>query len=231
MLYNEIYGAPIFDVYHDDEEPIFDVSGDADDNLVILSFEYFPKDIQVNDSRITINIHTFDGGMDDSSFAPSPKKNESFKDFIDVSQVEALITRLWIRSVTRANSAPTRPIQKHEPTLSPKKLDKEEIVPVKPPPLRDKKFAQLIACSASLGVKSCSSLNFLPDVSFMTVVDINFSMKHSSNLSRVNPQSTCRLGHVIHPAFFHVNHTIVNVSINLRRSCSSVELVVSLTET
>lgn len=42
-LYDEIYGTHIFDVYDDDEEPIFDVSDDVDNNLAILDFEYFAK--------------------------------------------------------------------------------------------------------------------------------------------------------------------------------------------
>lgn len=61
-LYNEIYETPIFDVYDDDEEQrlniyyeadtISDMYGDAEsiydidiynDNLVVLSFEYFEK--------------------------------------------------------------------------------------------------------------------------------------------------------------------------------------------
>ncbi|CAA0356740.1 unnamed protein product [Arabidopsis thaliana] len=42
-LYNKIYGALIFDVYHEDEEQIFDVSDDTDDNLAILVFEEGPS--------------------------------------------------------------------------------------------------------------------------------------------------------------------------------------------
>ena len=53
---NEIYGAPIFDVY-DDEEPSYDVYDDAvpingDEDPLFLGFEYFEKNIQAMDSKI-----------------------------------------------------------------------------------------------------------------------------------------------------------------------------------
>ncbi|CAA7062567.1 unnamed protein product [Microthlaspi erraticum] len=150
-MFNEICGAPIFDVYYDDEEPIFDVYGDADsisyiygggesinssDNLAVQGFEYFAKNIQVTGSRITIGNRSFGCAMDDSSFSPSRRNNESFKEFIDVSHVEAFITQLWIRSVV-STSALTRPIQGHEPvTPTPKKLGQDEPVPDKPPPYK-----------------------------------------------------------------------------------------------
>ncbi|KAF2535555.1 hypothetical protein F2Q70_00004588 [Brassica cretica] len=80
--------------------------------------------------------------VEDSSFAPLPNK-DLFKEFIDVSHIEAVITRLWIRSVAhktygRSITAPTHPIQSHElPTSKPKMLNEEQPVPGKLPPLRD----------------------------------------------------------------------------------------------
>ncbi|WZZ66398.1 hypothetical protein YC2023_077768 [Brassica napus] len=138
-LYTEIYGAPIFDFY-DDEEPSYDVYDDAvpingDEDSPFLGFEYFEKNIQAMDSKI----------VEDSSFAPLPNK-DLFKEFIDVSHIEAVITRLWIQSVAhktygRSITAPTHPIQSHEPpTSKPKMLNEEQPVPGKPPPLGDKKF-------------------------------------------------------------------------------------------
>ncbi|KAF3587773.1 hypothetical protein F2Q69_00028743 [Brassica cretica] len=108
-LYDRIYGAPIFDVY-DDKEPSCDVHGDAVPIFVIC---------------IT----------DNSSFAPLPRNNELFKEFIDVSHIKVVITRLWIRSVAHKTyglsiSAPTHSIHSHELlTATPKKLNEKNPVP------------------------------------------------------------------------------------------------------
>ncbi|KAL0655420.1 hypothetical protein Bca4012_076004 [Brassica carinata] len=83
--------------------------------------------------------------MDNSSFAPLPRNNELFKEFIDVFHIKAGITRLWIRSVAHKTyglsiSALTHSIHSHELlTATPKKLNEKNPVPGKPPPLRDKK--------------------------------------------------------------------------------------------
>lgn len=152
-LYDWIYGAPIFDVY-DDEEPSYDVFDDAvpingDEDSSFLGFEYIEKNIQAMDSKI----------VEDSSFAPLPNK-DIFKEFIDVSHIEAVITRIWIQSVAhktygRSITAPTHPIQSHElPTSKPKMLNEEQPVPGKPPPLRDKKFTP--SCVFRKGVLATS---------------------------------------------------------------------------
>ncbi|KAG2313050.1 hypothetical protein Bca52824_024607 [Brassica carinata] len=139
-LYNKIYEAPIFDVYdyeepsYDDAVPIFDVYGDED--LVFdLGCEYFEKNIQVNYSKMG-NLCTLECDMYDSSFAPSRRNNDSLKEFIDVSHVEA-----------RSISAQTYTIQSHKLlTATPKKLSQEEPVSGKPPPLRDKEVVQILCC-------------------------------------------------------------------------------------
>ncbi|KAL0877804.1 hypothetical protein Bca101_027510 [Brassica carinata] len=95
-LYNKIYEAPIFDVYdyeepsYDDAVPIFDVYGD-EDLAFDLGCEYFEKNIQVNYSKMG-NLCTLECDTYDSSFAPSRRNNDSLKEFIDVSHVEAVIT-------------------------------------------------------------------------------------------------------------------------------------------
>ncbi|KAF3485635.1 hypothetical protein F2Q69_00053753 [Brassica cretica] len=90
--------SPSYDVY-DDVVPI-----DGDEDSPFLGFEYFEKNIQAMDSKI----------VEDSSFAPLPNK-DIFKEFIDVSHIEAVIKRLWIQSVAhktygRSITAPTHPI-------------------------------------------------------------------------------------------------------------------------
>ncbi|CAN6870410.1 unnamed protein product [Brassica oleracea] len=151
-LYDRIYGAPIFDVY-DDEEPSCDVHGDAApifdmygvEDLAFLGFKYFEKDIKAMDSKIAEDICWFSCVMDNSSFPPLPRNNELFKEFIDVFHIKAVITRLWIRSVAHKTyglsiSALTHSIHSHELlTATPKKLNEKNPVPGKPPPLRDKK--------------------------------------------------------------------------------------------
>ena len=150
-LYDRIYGAPIFDVY-DDEEPSCDVHGDAApifdmygvEDLAFLGFKYFEKDIKAMDSKIAEDICWFSCVMDNSSFAPLPRNNELFKEFIDVSHIKAAITRLWIRSVAHKTyglsiSSPTHSIHSHELlTAIPKKLNETNPVSGKPPPIRDK---------------------------------------------------------------------------------------------
>ncbi|KAF3574869.1 hypothetical protein F2Q69_00059055 [Brassica cretica] len=97
------------------------------------------------DSKIAEDICSFSCVMQESSFAHSPRSNEFFKEFIDVSHIEAVITRLWIRRVAPKTyvpsiSAPTHPNHIHELlTSTPKKLNEEHPVSDRPPPLRDKK--------------------------------------------------------------------------------------------
>ncbi|KAH0873969.1 hypothetical protein HID58_071331 [Brassica napus] len=135
--------SPSYDVY-DDAVPI-----NGDEDSPFLGFEYFEKNIQAMDSKI----------VEDSSFAPLPNK-DLFKEFIDVSHIEAVITRLWIQSVAhktygRSITAPTHPIQSHEPpTSKPKMLNEEQPVPGKPPPLGDKKFTP--SCVFRKGVLATS---------------------------------------------------------------------------
>ncbi|KAF2547290.1 hypothetical protein F2Q70_00020216 [Brassica cretica] len=156
-LYYDINGAPIFDVY-DEEEPIYDIYDDAvpishingDGDVAVLGSEYFEKNIQAMDSEIAEDICSFSCFMHESSFAHSPKRNEFFKEFIDVSHIEAVITQLWIRRVAHKKhvpsiSAPTHPNHSHELLTSTPKLSEEQPVSGRPPPLRDKKFIQPMA--------------------------------------------------------------------------------------
>ncbi|KAF2591445.1 hypothetical protein F2Q70_00038748 [Brassica cretica] len=128
-LYDEVDGPPIFDVY-DEEEQIYN-------NVVPFSHIYGDGDVAVLGC---------DCVMQESSFAHSPRSNEFFKEFIDVSHIEAVITRLWIRRVAPKTyvpsiSAPTHPNHIHELlTSTPKKLNEEHPVSDRTPPLRDKKI-------------------------------------------------------------------------------------------
>ncbi|KAL0796275.1 hypothetical protein Bca101_067652 [Brassica carinata] len=154
-LYKEINEASIFDVY-DEEEPIYDIYDDAvptshkygDGDVAVLGCEYFEKYIQAMDSNLAEDICSFSCVMQESSFAHSPRSNEFFKEFIDVSHIEAIITRLWIQRVVHKTyvssiSAPTHLNHSHELlTSTPKKLNEEQPVSGRPPPLRDKKFEQ-----------------------------------------------------------------------------------------
>lgn len=152
-LYNEINGPPIFDVY-DEEEPIYDIHDDTvpvshvygDGDVAVLGCEYFGKNIQAMHSTLAEDICSFSCVMQESSFAHSPRSNEFFKEFIDVSHIEAIITRLCIRRVAHKTyvpfaSAPMHPNHSHELlTSTPKKFNEEQPVSGRPPPLRDKKF-------------------------------------------------------------------------------------------
>ncbi|WZZ08531.1 hypothetical protein YC2023_094452 [Brassica napus] len=140
-LYDEVDGPPIFDVY-DEEEPIYN-------NVVPFSHIYGDGDVAVlgsMDSKIAEDICSFSCVMQESSFAHSPRSNEFFKEFIDVSHIEAIITWLWIQRVAPKTYvpsiyAPTHPNHSHELlTSTPKKLNEEHPVSDRPPPLLDKKF-------------------------------------------------------------------------------------------
>ena len=104
------------------------------------------KNIQAMDSKIAEDICSFSCVMQESSFAHSPRSNEFFKEFIDVSHIEAIITWLWIQRVAPKTYvpsiyAPTHPNHSHELlTSTPKKLNEEHPVSDRPPPLLDKKF-------------------------------------------------------------------------------------------
>ncbi|KAF3519935.1 hypothetical protein DY000_02059986 [Brassica cretica] len=77
-LYDEINGAPIFDVY--DEGKNYDVYHD----VVPIFDTYDDEDLAV---------------LGCSSFASSPRNNKVFKEPIDLSHDEALLAQFWICNV------------------------------------------------------------------------------------------------------------------------------------